>query len=484
MTPLPGPLAAQHRVIRYLGAGPVAEVYEVETLDGRRCALKLSLPGIPRKAEARLGQEGEAVAMIEHVNVVRFHDAGIVDDRVWLLLELVDGPDLRTLARRAGGALPVDRAVRLLRQAAEGVAAAHAQGVLHRDLRPENILVTADDLAKVSDFGAAKLEGWGVQTTQRQDSSSSLYAAPEYMLRRPFTPAADVYAMALMLYELVTGIHPFASSGASALEICKNHLAYEPPPLATLGRGFPGDLSDLLRRSVAKDPEQRPSMLAFAAALATALHHLDAPRRAAARNLALPDRELGLAKTVPLRRAHDDSDPPWSDASLPLPFPEQEACRAAWLPPVPLQEAPRSLPVTQSWSVAQMAAPIVKRETPPTLIMMPERPERASTTAPVERASARVSATARPSSRWPWVLGACAVVLAGTLTVGWALVGSGDQRALRGEPVAAGKGRAAPPSVAAVSASGTSPLGSASAPSAKGVAAPAPRAGSAPGKGH
>jgi eukaryotic-like serine/threonine-protein kinase len=112
---------ADYVIVRLLGTGRIAEVYEVVTPDGRHWAFKVIKAGIAllSKPQARLGQEGEAIAAIEHVNVVRFHDAGVADGRVWLLLERVLGPNLRQLVQREGGALPAPRAVSIVRQACE-----------------------------------------------------------------------------------------------------------------------------------------------------------------------------------------------------------------------------------------------------------------------------------------------------------------------------------------------------------------------------
>ena len=160
---------ARFVIVRLLGVGRAAEVYEVTEPDGRHRALKVSKPDLPlaSKPQARLGQAGEAIASIEHVNVVRFFDADVEAGRVWILLELVDGPDLRQLLRDAGGALPVARAVSIVRQACEGMAAAHARGILHRDLTPENILVGPEDLTKIADFSAAKVAWGGREDDQR-----------------------------------------------------------------------------------------------------------------------------------------------------------------------------------------------------------------------------------------------------------------------------------------------------------------------------
>jgi serine/threonine-protein kinase len=185
-------------------------------------ALKVIKPGfpLPSKPQARLGQEGEAIAAIQSEHVVRFHDAGIQDGHVFLVLELVPGPNLRQLLRSEGGRLPVERALRLLQQACEGVAAAHAEGILHRDLKPENLLVGPGDLLKVADFGSAHVGSLGVKTTgSEQDLTSSLYAEPELQLRRPAEARSDVYAMGLVLYEALAGGNPMAQcegGGAAA----------------------------------------------------------------------------------------------------------------------------------------------------------------------------------------------------------------------------------------------------------------------------
>jgi serine/threonine protein kinase len=168
----PGTHVGGHLILRLLGTGSVGVVYEVLAADGARRALKLVQKDatLASKEQARLCQEGGAMAMTDHPNVVRFHDAGMLGERVWLLLELVEGPDLRVLLDREGGSLPVDRAVRILRGACEGVAAAHREGIVHRDLKPENILVAPDDVAKVADFGSARLAGKGLRTTTPRPS--------------------------------------------------------------------------------------------------------------------------------------------------------------------------------------------------------------------------------------------------------------------------------------------------------------------------
>src|SRR6185436_14695565 len=166
----PGDVVGGCEVIRLVGAGGFAQVYEVQDRTGARRALKVldADAEVRPKLRARLAQEGSALAMIEHVNVVRLFDAGMDDERIYLLLELVSGRNLREALRDHGGKPPADVVLRWMRQAAEGVAEAHRIGVIHRDLKPENLLVTASDVVKVIDFGIAKLTGWGVKTSHDQ----------------------------------------------------------------------------------------------------------------------------------------------------------------------------------------------------------------------------------------------------------------------------------------------------------------------------
>lgn len=443
---------AGHVIVRLVGTGRVAEIYEVIAPDGRRRALKVFKHDAPldAKPQARLGQEGEAVAIIEHVNVVRFFDAGVDHGRVWILLELVDGPDLRRLVDEAGGALPAERAVRIVRQACEGVAAAHQLGILHRDLSPENILVTADDLAKVADFGSAKLARHGVKTTSEQDIASSLYMAPEYMTSRVAEPRSDVYSMGLVLYEILAGAHPIAPRTATAMEICRRQLGHVPPPLAALGRDVPGDLSDLVQRVISKEPAHRGSMRDMADGLAVVLQRLHVQRRAAARSLPLPNRDLGVALTEPAMPvfgaggtmsmaaipastapSHEASSNAGHAIAAPAVAPSRlETVRDALPPPAP--SGPFALaPPRPSVSTGPAGTPSTLRSpwdpapAPAALFLATSErassAERASTGVPVERPAPPPRGASRA---WLRVLGAViAVVALGVLGAGWLLAG-------------------------------------------------------------
>ncbi len=322
MTPLrPGTHFAQHRIVRLVATGAVAEVYEVIAPDGVRKALKI-LRGdraLLAKSQARFVQEAEAIAMIDHVHIVRFLDAGVEDGRVWMLLELVEGPDLRVLVRDAGGSLPVERVVSLVRQACEGVAAAHAREILHRDLKPENILVGPNDVAKVADFGSAKLAGWGVKTTKEQDLCSCLHASPEYIAQRRTEPRSDVYALGVILYETIAGVNPIAPSPMPAIEICRRQVTFEPAPLASVAcRDVPGDLSGPRPARALSEawPEDRDSARAGwrtrSRSCSTACRRRAAPPRAPCRGWAStrPSPGRSLRDARPTRAAGRSACPP------------------------------------------------------------------------------------------------------------------------------------------------------------------------------
>jgi serine/threonine-protein kinase len=405
----PGTIVLEHRVVGHLGAGRVADVYEVEAPDGARRALKLLRPGLAgtSKAQERLAQEGEAVAIIEHVNVVAFHGGGMFEDRLAILVELVRGSDLDRRVREEGGKLPVAYAVRVVRQACEGVAAAHAKKILHRDLKPENILVTPEGLTKIADFGSAKLGNWGVQTTHEQEVSSSLHAAPERLTGKA-GPKSDVFSMGIVLYEVIGGVHPFTPGPAPPIEIVRRLMEREAAPLSSVRPEVPSDLSDLVARALAKDPARRCTMRELADGLAAVLDRLDAPRRAVARNLLLREERV-FARTEPMvtgRGAHGTEVMP-AAAVDPLPEP-----RSATLPPAPVANR------------ETLRAPAAR---PPKTLPMPEPPallalvERRTTAAPVAREAVREGAP-RSGLRWAVAAGVTAAT-AGIVGAGWVLVG-------------------------------------------------------------
>jgi serine/threonine protein kinase len=417
-----------YRLTKLLGSGRVADVYEAWTPAGEQVAFKLlrpdpghdggpsegppNPPGNGGKAHARLVQEAEALATIRHVNVVGFRGGGLFQGRLWILVDLVDGSDLRKRAGAPGG-LPLEQLLEFVRQACEGVAAAHRKGIFHRDLKPENILITSQDVVKVADFGSAKLASLGVQTTAQEQVSSALYRAPESVRLRVSGPESDVFSIGVILYELLSGTHPIGDETLSVMAVCQRLLVYAPPPpLATLGRGIPFDVSDLVQRALSPEPAQRDSMQALANALEAAQQRLLARKRADAQSLPVPGQEVGMARTelqMP-QMGVSGGTIPMAQAAPPE--------RPTTLPPVPAG------PVTAPSEMRRALAPTVAMALPE-----PGSPDdRRSTGIPVEKAGPRPSAagaSAASRRRLSLVVTASAVVVgAGLAVTGWVLSGS------------------------------------------------------------
>jgi serine/threonine-protein kinase len=429
-----------YRLTKLLGAGRVADVYEAWTPAGEQVAFKLLRPnpGKEGKAHARLVQEAEAMATIRHVNVVGYRGGGLFQGRLWILVDLVDGSDLRKRAGAPGG-LPLEQLLDFVRQACEGAAAAHRKGIFHRDLTPENILITSQDVAKIADFGSAKLASLGVKTTAQEEVSSALYRSPESVRLRVSGPESDVFSIGVVLYELLSGAHPIGDETLSVMAVSKRLLDYvPPPPLATLGRGIPFDVSDLVQRALSPEPADRGSMQALADALEAAQQRLLARKRADAQSLPIPGQEIGMARTE-LQMPRMDV----GRETIPMAQAMLEE-RPTTLPPVPAG------PATAPSEMRRALAPTVPMAIPE--LGLPD--DRRSTGIPVESAGPRPSAAgaSAASRRLSLVVTACAMVVgAGLAVTGWLLSGS---------PPTPAPAPAAPPPRASASAAGS---GSASA---------------------
>ena len=171
---------------------------------------------------------------------------GVDSGRLFLLVELIEGETLRDKLRahRPRPALP--DLVRWMVQAGEGVASAHDHGIVHRDFKPENILITAGDVVKVIDFGFAKLEHLGIQTTEGRLVGTALYAPPEQLKKGPPHTSWDVYAMGIVLYEALAGVHPTEAATQNPMVLLHRHLTVQPKPLAEVAPGVPADLADIV----------------------------------------------------------------------------------------------------------------------------------------------------------------------------------------------------------------------------------------------
>ncbi|TCC25292.1 serine/threonine-protein kinase [Kribbella speibonae] len=243
-----------------LGRGGMGEVFRAtdEQL-GRPVAVKLLLPSDrDERAGERFQREARAAARLSDPHVVSVYDFGPHGDGFFLVMELVEG---RTVAAELdrSGPMPKERAIDIVEQAAAGLAAAHREDVVHRDVKPSNLLLTADGTVKVADFGIAHLPGDGTTTLTAtgQIVGSTHYLAPERARGGQAGKAADVYGLGCVLYQLVTGQPPFTAEHPAA--ILYQHVDADPTPPSLSRPELGGSFENVLLRMLAKDEAARPT---------------------------------------------------------------------------------------------------------------------------------------------------------------------------------------------------------------------------------
>jgi len=219
---------------------------------GRRAALKLIRPDLAREPHfaARFRREAQAIARLDHPGIVRLWDFAVWEGFPYMVMEPAPGRDLEQLIR-AGSASPTV-VLRLLRRAAEGLDHAHEHGVVHRDIKPANIRVDRDGCSMLIDFGLACVEGATLATNPDSFLGSPDYVAPEQLSGDVVDGRSDVYSLAAVIYEAVSGVRPF--SGKSWIEVASKRLLEEPP----LARGVPTPFAAVLAGAMSREPANRP----------------------------------------------------------------------------------------------------------------------------------------------------------------------------------------------------------------------------------
>ncbi|MCF3133169.1 serine/threonine-protein kinase [Streptomyces olivochromogenes] len=263
-----GLLADRYELQELLGRGAMGEVWRAcDHLLGRPVAVKLLRAEEAADAE-RFHLEAQIAARLNHPNVVAMYDFGSHHDQLHLVMELVDGWNL-TQERSLRGTLAPAEATAITAQAAAGLSAAHQQGVVHRDVKPANVMLATDRTVKITDFGIARFaeEAASGLTATGKIIGTADYLAPERALGRPAQPASDVYSLGCVLYELLTGRPPF--SEATSLAVAQQHVSATPAPPYRLRPGIPRSVSDYVLHMLAKDPAHRPTAEQAADWLAT-----------------------------------------------------------------------------------------------------------------------------------------------------------------------------------------------------------------------
>jgi len=263
-----GRTIGHYRIVDRLGAGGMGEVYAAEDLRlKRKVALKV-LPqdmALSPERRARFEREAQALAALNHPHIVTVHSVEEADGVPFLTMELIEG---QTLGERIpAGGLPLERFLDYALPLVAALAAAHAQGIAHRDLKPDNVMVGADGRLKVLDFGlAAALESGpagsddvtrGASLTREGQIVGTLaYMSPEQLDGKPTDPRSDLFSLGVVLYQMATGRHPF--TGASAARTMSAILNDTPPPVAQANAGLPDRLGQIVARCLEKEPGSRP----------------------------------------------------------------------------------------------------------------------------------------------------------------------------------------------------------------------------------
>jgi serine/threonine-protein kinase len=268
----------------------MSSVYRArDTLLERSVALKLlhDYHGADEDSIERFRREARAVAQLSHPNIVTVIDRGEDDGRQYIVFEYVDGENLKQLIEREGP-LPVRRALELAAEVGEGLACAHQHGVVHRDVKPQNVLLNGDGRAKVTDFGIARsldVERGVTQTGTVLGTSN--YIAPEQASGRPVDERTDVYSLGVVLFELLTGEVPFP--GENFVAVAMRHVHEEPPSVLDLRPDVPLRVAHVVERALAKDAADRfPTMRDLVSEMRTCLAELATPD--AERTMIVPSR--------------------------------------------------------------------------------------------------------------------------------------------------------------------------------------------------
>jgi tetratricopeptide (TPR) repeat protein/tRNA A-37 threonylcarbamoyl transferase component Bud32 len=257
-----GTSVSHYRLLRQLGEGGMGQVYLADdALLDRRVALKfvrrddLADPA----AHKRLLREARAAASLDHPFICKIFEVGESDEGPFIAMEYLDGQTLEQ--RLESGPLGTGEALQVAGEIAEALAAAHSHGIVHRDLKPSNVMLTADGHVKVMDFGIAKRVAYEPAATTRSTVSTVdvvagtlLYMSPEQILGNPITPASDLFALGVVLDEVLTGTHPFKRQTTLATATA---IAHEPAPRIQISKPGAGEIDAVIQRLLAKDPSGR-----------------------------------------------------------------------------------------------------------------------------------------------------------------------------------------------------------------------------------
>ena len=396
-----GSRIGRYHLMRLLGKGGMGEVYEAEdTVKDRIVALKL----LPESAShdpvfrKRLQREAHSAGRLQEPHVVPIHDYGEVDGLLYVDMRMIDGTDLRQMLKRYGPMTPA-RAVAIVRQIASALDAAHESGVMHRDVKPENILITRDDFAYLVDFGIANATTDEKLTELGTAVGTYAYMAPERFTNDEVTYRADVYALTCVLHECLTGSQPFHADSVSV--VITAHLMQPIPKPSEERPSIPAAFDKVIAKGMAKKPKDR---------------YVSAGDLAIAANNALSERDQDQAATI-LQRSQDATMP-----GTPIPaMPPGRPIHQTPPPGRPIRQTPPPMPPPTPPPFA--ATPHPQPASRPVAFHTPPPPTSGPPSGPMWTAVPPPPGPTRPGNKVPWIPIAAAagvfVLVLGALGIWW-----------------------------------------------------------------
>ncbi len=266
----------RYELVDFIGKGGMALVYRaIDRRTGHNVAVKILRPEYNQDAEfsARFQREALAASRMSHHNIVNLLDVGQADNMRYLVMEYVQGRTLKEVIKQKG-ALPPTVAAQIGIRILSALQHAHKNGIIHRDIKPQNVLVHKDGLIKVADFGIARVAGWDTVSTEDSVMGSVHYFSPEQAQGKPVTVASDLYSVGVVLYEMLTGRPPF--DGDTPVAVAMQHIGSKPQPISEINPTVPPAMEKVVEKAMEKRPDRRyQSALEMAQDLQRALQEPD-----------------------------------------------------------------------------------------------------------------------------------------------------------------------------------------------------------------
>jgi serine/threonine-protein kinase len=370
----------RYEVQGILGKGAMGVVYKaVDPAIDRIVAIKTIRLSLSEEElafyEARFAQEIRTVGKLNHPNIVTIFDVGRTDDFAYMAMEFIDGPELKALMP-PGKPLHVPTSLDLVAQVADGLGLAHSRGIIHRDVKPSNVMIAFDEdrmVAKVADFGIARGATSAVKTMTGMILGSPRYMSPEHLTGKKLDARSDIFSLGVVLYEMLAGAAPFDGESVSTIMY---QTVHEPePPLSRLNASIPSTVERVVARAMAKNPEERYASM---------------------KDFARDIRELLLALPAPLARLEAGES---AAAAVPTAPPMSEAGKALAAEFDSLAATMRLAQMTAAPVDVTRMTSIMKAPTTPIEIEEPPGPEAEDPQHPAEAPSpAAPAAAARPSA--------------------------------------------------------------------------------------